>query len=158
MEVHVDILPVWWRTDSRFSATVNNFNMGGRLSERKPAGALPIIKVGFDETVFKMYQMNRSAWEMDGVKLILRKTDGKGVMYAVFKDEVCGFAYNQLSQQQWDKFKAHRATMNDELGQTLYPQPGMHLHLHVIKGEVTGVNVRGECDYRSHSQVSKACP
>jgi hypothetical protein len=135
VEVHVDILPVWWRKDSRFSATVNNFNMGGRLSERKPAGALPIIKVGFDETVFKMYQMNRSAWEMDGVKLILRKTEGKGVMYAVFKDEVCGFAYNQLSQQQWDKFKAHRATMNDELGQTLYPQPGMHLHVYGANDE-----------------------
>jgi hypothetical protein len=135
LEVHVDLLPVFWRAEERFTSTVTStagdeFKVGGKLSTRMPEGVLPIIEVGFDETMFKMYQMNRSAWEMDQVRRILRKTDGKGVMFAVFKDEVCGLGYNLLTDEQWEQFKIHRAALDDDrlAEQVEYLKPNLHLH------------------------------
>ena len=57
---YVDLLPVDVR--AAIDVTVNGKRMGGQLSVRFPAGEKLIIKVGQDETVFKMYQMNKSCW------------------------------------------------------------------------------------------------
>ena len=65
VKLHVDLL----FTDTRksISIIVNGTNLGGHLSVCFPEGKLPIIKVGKDEVMFQMYQMNHSTWEMDGL-------------------------------------------------------------------------------------------
>lgn len=57
VELHVDILPVEQR--DAIVDVVNGRKLGGRRSVRFPVGAKPIIKVGQDETVFKMYAMHK---------------------------------------------------------------------------------------------------
>ena len=52
VEVHVDLLPPEMRQVE--TAVVNGFKMGGRLSVRFKPGDRPIIKMGQDETIFKM--------------------------------------------------------------------------------------------------------
>ena len=70
------------------------FKVGGFLSVIKPVGAKPLIKVGQDETIFKMigalfavftinpelvctlkiqYAMNKKGWNIDGKKRIQKK-------------------------------------------------------------------------------------
>ena len=106
MELHVDLLSP---ENQRKSATiVNGINMGGRLSVRFPDGGRVIIKVGEDKVIFKMYQMHHSAWEMDKIKSLGKKTDGKGNMKVVFQDEVSGQAYNNVSQEVRAAFQEQR--------------------------------------------------
>lgn len=86
------------------------------------------------QTIFKMYQMHRSCWCMDDVRLLPRKTDGKGVMYAVFKDEISGLGFNQFTEERWLAFEAYRKTLDNtekwgaKLGATKYPRPAMWMH------------------------------
>jgi len=52
VEIHVDLLPPEMRQVE--TAVVNGFKMGGRLSVRFKPGDRPVIKMGQDETIFKM--------------------------------------------------------------------------------------------------------
>ena len=106
IELHVDLLPPEVRRKK--AAIFNGFNMGGRLSVRFPQREKPIVKVGEDEVIFKMYQTNQSSWEMDGVKAIGKKTDGKGNMKVAFVDEVMGLAGNLIPEAMWVKFQKKR--------------------------------------------------
>ena len=67
-----------------------------------------MIKVGFDEVILKMYAMNHSAWEMDKVKLIGKKTEVKGIMYAIRQDEATGQAGNKIPEELMAQFQASR--------------------------------------------------
>ena len=109
VEIHVDLLPVSCRETigpkvGRFNATA-----GGNLSVRCQANEKPIIKVGQDESIFKMYTLNRSRWTMSKKAPPRKKTEGKGNMKVVFLDEIYGFAYNTLSEDQWAQFQRERA-------------------------------------------------
>jgi hypothetical protein len=65
---------------------------------------------------------------MDSVKDINKKTEGKKVMFAVFKDEVSGCGWNNLSEEEWDSYKAYRSTLDDVRGPTKYERPAVHMH------------------------------
>ena len=76
VEVHVDLIPPdirRWKYE-----TTNGMNMVGCPSVRFLEGKLPVIKVSKDKTIFKMYAINHSSWEIDKVKQMSKKTDGKG--------------------------------------------------------------------------------
>ena len=85
VEVHVDLLPQKVRSSLSTKLTIHGveFDMGGNLSVRFPVGETPIIKVGTDEVIFKMYAMNKSSWSINGIVKLLRKTEGKGNMKIV---------------------------------------------------------------------------
>ena len=50
----------------------------------------------------------------------------------MFVDEVSGFAFNQLSEEQWTAFAAYRSAMDEEEdagGESrIYPRPAVHMH------------------------------
>ena len=85
VEVHVDLLPQNLRSSLSTKLTIHGFefDMGGNLSVRFPVGETPIIKVGTDEVIFKMYAMNKSSWSVNGTVKLMRKTEGKGNMKIV---------------------------------------------------------------------------
>ena len=71
VEVHVYFLPTnicRWKSE-----TINGMNMLGCLSMRFPEGELPVIKVGKDETIFKMSVKNNSSWELNKLKQVSNK-------------------------------------------------------------------------------------
>ena len=72
--------------------------------------------------------MNKSYWAMYGVQDLNRKKEGKGVMYAVFKDEVTGCAYNDLSEEDWIAYEQQRSTVDATLGPEKYKRPALHMH------------------------------
>ena len=56
IEVHIDLLPPdirCWKSE-----TINSMNMGGFISVIFPEEELPVIKVGEDKKILKMYAMN----------------------------------------------------------------------------------------------------
>ena len=108
VELHVDLLPQEWREE--IGATVNGFKMGGRLSVRfrSEGDQRPLIKAGQDETIFKMYDLNKSSWFLDNVRRCERKTEGKGNMKSLFMDEMTGAGCNQVSEEKWAAFQAAR--------------------------------------------------
>ena len=67
-----------------------------------------MIKVGVDEVIFKMYNENSSAWTIDKKEKLRRKTESKGNMKIVFKDEVFGLGYNTLPEEIWTAFQEDR--------------------------------------------------
>ena len=78
--------------------------MGGCLSVRFPEGLFPIVKAGGDEVIFKMHIMNESRWEMEGVKIISAKSEGKGNMKVAFTDEIVGLARNGIIDKMMEDF------------------------------------------------------
>ena len=70
----------------------------------------PIVKVGADEVIFKMYQMSNFTWQLEGKKAIAPKTEGKGNMEVVFVDKAMGEAGNAIPADVWERFMATRPT------------------------------------------------
>ena len=57
-----------------------------------------MIKVGEDETIFKMYAMNHSSWELDNVKQLPKKIDGKVNMKMAFVCKILGIGGNAITK------------------------------------------------------------
>ena len=64
----------------------------------------PIVKIGGDEVIFKMHSENKSHWEIDKLKVIAPKSEGKGNMKAVMVDEIVGLAGNGIPPQKIEDF------------------------------------------------------
>ena len=57
-----------------------------------------MIKVGEDETIFKMYAMNHSSWDLDNVKQLSKKIDGKVNMKMAFVCKILGLGGNAITK------------------------------------------------------------
>ena len=68
-----------------------------------------MTKVGEDETIFKIHAMNHSSWELDKLKQLSKKIDGKGNMKLVFVCKILGLGGNAITKLQWEKFEAKRS-------------------------------------------------
>ena len=55
-----------------------------------------------------MHSMNESRWEMEGVKVISAKSEGKGKMKVVFIDEIVGLAGNGIIDKTMKDFQRKR--------------------------------------------------
>lgn len=108
VEIHVDLVPVSLREDLGPAVGRYGVRAGGFLSVRMQEGDLPIIKVGQDESIFKMYTLNSRRWSMKKKAPVRKKTAGKGNMKIVFIDEMYGFGYNTLTDEQWCEFQKSR--------------------------------------------------
>ena len=96
VEVHVDFLPpniCRWKSE-----TINGMNMLGCLSVRFPEGELTVIKVGKDETIFKMSVKNNSSWELEKLKQMSKKIEGKGNMKLAFVCKIIGLGGNATTK------------------------------------------------------------
>ena len=100
-ELHVDLLPTEWR--ETHTAIVNGLKMGGCLSVRFLEGTSLIVKEGGDEVIFKMHSENKAYWEIDKLKVISPKSEGKGNMKVVFVDEIVGLAGSGIPPQMMEK-------------------------------------------------------
>ena len=87
---------------------MNGLKMGGCLSVRFPEGMSPIVKIGADEIIFKMHSENKCHWEMNKLKVISPKSEGKGNMKVVFVDEIVGLAGNGIPPQMKERFQRLR--------------------------------------------------
>ena len=131
VEVHVDCLPVEFRVRIGTKVTTTHgytFNMGGCRSIRvdpshshsdapdvswwehtypgEPARA--VDQNGFDECCFKQYNDTLKKWMKDKQTKMKHKTDGKGLMKAVFKNEIFGVGYNYFPIELVKLFDAQR--------------------------------------------------
>ena len=71
VKVHVDLLPPdihRWNSE-----TINGMDMGGCLSVQFLYDKLPVIKVGKDENIHKMYAMNHISWELNKLNKLSKK-------------------------------------------------------------------------------------
>ena len=88
VEVHVDVLPV---SDRQKLGTIRKIHghdicMGGNVSVRydfDTHGPL-LIKIGQDESNFKMNSTSASTWKKDGKERIESKSEGRGNMKVVW--------------------------------------------------------------------------
>ena len=87
------------------SATVNRMKMGGYLSVRFPVRKEPIVKVGGGRGNFKLHSTNESRWEYEDIKTISSKTEGKGLMKAVFTDEIASLDGNNIPEKLMTEFQ-----------------------------------------------------
>ena len=92
----------------RYTATMNGLKMGSCLSVCFPEGMSPIVKIGGDEVIFKIHSENKSYWEIDDLKVISPKSEGKGNMKVVFVDEIVGVAGNCSPPQMMERFQSMR--------------------------------------------------
>jgi hypothetical protein len=78
VEFHVD-------TSDALLKVGNVGEFGGNLSVRFPAGYIPLIVVGHNESSFKQFLMTKKAWTgPNGESNIVPKDDGFGVMISAF--------------------------------------------------------------------------
>ena len=96
------------RLRETYTATMNDLKMGGCLSVRFPEGMSSIVKVGGGEVMFKMRSKNKSYWEINNLKVISPKSEGKGNMKVVFVDEIVGLAGNCTPPQMMERFQSVR--------------------------------------------------
>ena len=84
VEIHVDLVPVSLRES--LGPKVGRFNVqaGGSLSVRMQGDELPLIKVGQDESIFKMYALSSRRWSVNKKSVARKKTEGKGNMKIVY--------------------------------------------------------------------------
>ena len=106
VELHVDLLPSEMR--KTYTATVNDLKMGDCLSVCFPEGLSAIVKIGGDKIITKMHSENKSYWEINNLKVISPKSEGKGNMKVVFVDEIVCLAGNCIPPQMMERFQRVR--------------------------------------------------
>ena len=84
------------------------YDMGGKLSVRMPAGAVPIVKCGQDETIFKQWAMHSKEWNMEGKRRARPKNEGKGIMYSEVNNCIHGAGFLHLPEARWAAFQTWR--------------------------------------------------
>jgi hypothetical protein len=101
VELHVDDHPV-------FQDDANDLPFGGNLSVRKEEGVKPLMIIGQDECIFKQYSLVKKSWsDPDGMRPLLPKDDGRGLMISSFVSRELGYGYN-LNSEQLDKVNRER--------------------------------------------------
>ena len=64
-EFHVD-------DSNAFLKARDTFKMGGNLSVRFPSGSKPLLRMGQDESIYKVYQFPSGGWTCEGVTVLRR--------------------------------------------------------------------------------------
>jgi hypothetical protein len=69
-----------------------NWDFGGNLSVRFPAGCKPLVSFGHDESIYKQFLITKKTWiGPDGERNIVPKDTGLGVMVSTFQSREFGF-------------------------------------------------------------------
>ena len=93
VEYHVDVC-------KHFHTLMKDSKYGGNLSKFFPQGKKAIILLGHDECIFKQFQFTNKGWVSDeGVREILPKDKGMGVMISAFQSREFGFGMELSSEQ-----------------------------------------------------------
>ena len=87
-------------TCEHFHTMLQDSNFGGNLSVNFPANEKPIVLLGHDECIFKQFQFTNKGWVSDeGVREILPKDEGLGVMISAFQSREFGFGMELTSEE-----------------------------------------------------------
>ena len=71
---------------------MKDMEFGANLSVRRPRDKKTIVLLGHDECIFKQFQFTNKGWVSDkGVREILPKDEGLGVMISAFQCREFGF-------------------------------------------------------------------
>ena len=65
--------------------------LGGKPSVCKNPAKKTQVRFGQDESAFKAYAMNASAWKVDGIQAERDKNDGPGIMLSAFQSSIFGY-------------------------------------------------------------------
>jgi hypothetical protein len=101
VELHVDDHP-------SFQDESNHLLYGGNLSVRKDESQKPVMIIGQDECIFKQYTLVKKSWsDPDGMRALLPKDDGRGLMISSFVCRELGYGWD-LNEEQMQKVNEQR--------------------------------------------------
>ena len=94
---HVDTFKWGEKEDELDRSSLGRFG-GGIDPTRLLVGERPVILVVQDETVVRQYDCHKTYWGTEDMRILVKKTDGRGLMFSGFLTEEVGVPIPSIDQ------------------------------------------------------------